>query len=181
LDLMRRHPPSLLLLAASVSAAPAARAVPRRAWWRLSLACALLCVAACDPGFNYRPAGWEKSAGTWVLEAKGFVIEMAAPGGNVAAKYLSTAMTVRNLGNAAIVFDSCNLTTRGRQYRGSVGGRRQELRWRTVGPHATQWIPLTVPFDDALFNVLGESFDLDLRYRLGADSGRSLRIHFVRE
>jgi hypothetical protein len=55
-----------------------------------------------------------------------------------------------------------------------------DLRYRTAKPGATLRIALGFRFEDALFKVMGESFDLDVQYDVGSE-GRNLHIHFIRD
>lgn len=144
------------------------------------LACTFLCVAACEvPDFRYRPVGWEESGGEWVWRGRSFDVRMTEPGGFVSSDGMIPEVDVRNRGDATVVFQACTLTTKGRRY-SSSSLPRWDLRYRTVKPGSMLRLPIYFSFEDALFKIMGESFDLDLQYDVG-NEGRNLHIHFVRD
>src|SRR5258708_39016460 len=90
--------------------------VSRRPWTcSIFLVCTFLGAAACDPVFDYRPAGWEESGGKWVWRGRSFDLRMSGPSGIISSERLVPEMAVHNRGEAAVGFQRCTPTPKGRR------------------------------------------------------------------
>ena len=154
--------------------------VSRRPWTcSIFLACTCLLVAACDPGYDYRPIGWHRSAGEWAWSDKDLEVRMLPMITLVASKGVIPELEVRDLGERPIVFESSTLMTKRRQYSASISTKA--LRYRTVKPGAMLRIPLYFDFDGPAYEVLEKSVEISVTYRIGEDQPRILHIRLVRD
>ncbi|SRR5258708_955103 len=156
------------------------RLVSRRPWTcAIFLACTLLCVAACDPGYDYRPVGWQRSDRVWAWSDQNLEIRMFPVGSLIASHGLIPEIVVRDLAGRPIVVEGSTLITKRRQYSASIANK--DLRYRTVKPGGTLRMPFFVDFDGPVYKVLDETFQMDLAYRIGEEQPRTVHIRFVRK
>jgi hypothetical protein len=152
----------------------------RRPWTcSILLACTLLSVAACDPGYDYRPVGWQRSDRDWIWSDKNLEIRMFPVGSLIASDGLIPEIVVRDLAGRPIVVEGSTLITKRRQYSASIATK--DLRYRTVKPGGTLRMPIFFDFDGPIYKVLDETFQMDLAYRIGQEQLRTLHIRFVRK
>jgi hypothetical protein len=113
----------------------------RRPWTcSIFLACTLLCVAACDPGYDYRPVGWQRSDRKWTWSDKNLEIRMFPVGSLSASDGLIPEIVVRDLAGRPIVVEGSTLITKRRHYSASIATK--DLRYRTVKPGGTLRMPI---------------------------------------
>ena len=148
----------------------------------LLLGLALLCLGACDPGFSYRPEGWEHTENQfeWQRRLEGFEIRTRGLGGLVGSDGLSPELTVTNRSAVPLVLETAELRSGGATYPAHLPGSG-EVKWRTVMPGARQRITLFWKFEGrAAFEVLDPKPMVILRFRQG-EQPRTLAIQYTKD
>jgi hypothetical protein len=92
----------------------------------------------------------------------------------LAALAASRLLTAGLRTQGAILFESATLTTNGRTHCVSLA---DSPRW-TVAPGATQDLVFVVDLDGLLCDILGESVDIELRYRSREGRSESFGVHY---
>lgn len=158
--------------------APVARQVLMRTGLSLVV---LLLLSGCDPGFSYRPQGWqaaEESDYEWFASFGGVKLTTWGLGGLIGARYLSPEFEFHNSTDQPLVLESVDLVAEAGRHSGELpdGGT---IEWRTVEPGSTKRIPIGWDFEERPMDLLGPHPSLILTFRLG-DEPHQVEITYER-
>jgi hypothetical protein len=136
-------------------------------------------VLACDPGFIYRPRGWERvESHEWSTRIDGVEIRTGTYSDLISSTYFGPEFELANDAEDTVVIEDARLFIEGRSYPVRFSGAG-ELRWRSAAPGSTARVPLAWGFDDYAINVLGDRPRIVLDLRIGEEK-HQLEIEYER-
>lgn len=141
--------------------------------WRKSPGSTLLLLlgisilGGCDPGFWFRPQGWEeKGQGTSVKTVHWIRFETTAIKGIVGTRHVGADFQVRNGNREPLVLDAAEMWAEGRTFPAQLPDQGT-LEWRTVAPEASGKLSMFWSFEKSAEQELGASPTLLLHLRVG--------------
>lgn len=136
-------------------------------------------VLACDPGFVYRPRGWERvESYEWSTRIDGVEIRTRTYSDLIGSMYFGPEFELANGAEATVVIEDARLIAEGRSYPVRFSGEG-ELRWRSAAPGSSARVSLAWGFDDYATNVLGDRPRIVLDLRIG-QAEHQLEIEYER-
>lgn len=141
----------------------------------------LVLLWSCDPGFSYRPQGWQTEVGydyLWSTSFDGVRITTSGISGLLGDRSISPEFEIHNATDQTLVLESAELTAQAGGYLGNLPDDGA-LEWRTVEPGSMGRISIGWDFEARPMEVLGEKPRLVLTFRLGAEP-HSLEITYRR-
>lgn len=145
----------------------------------------LLCVVvplvstACDPGFEYRPVGWERvGRREWSASVEGVEIRTGTYSSLISSTYFGPEFDLVNEAEDTVIIEDAELIVRRGSYPVRFSGEG-ELRWRSAAPGSSERIPLAWGFDDYATDVLGDRPRIVLDLRIGEEQ-HELEIEYER-
>lgn len=143
------------------------------------LAVVLLVVGGCDPGFEYRPVGWERvDRFEWRTELDGVKVKTGVGLGLIADRTFGTEFDFENMSTAPVIVEGADLITAERRYAADLPGDG-ELRWRRVEPSNHGRVHLGWDFENYTTDALGHRPRIVLALRIGEEQ-HELEIEYER-
>lgn len=146
--------------------------------WPLAFLLALVALA-CDPAFEYRPEGWDKTGRyEWRSRIEDFEVRTGLLGDLISSRGLVPEFELVNHSSETLAIEDAYLITQERNYPVKLPGQG-ELRWRSAAPGSRARITLHWQFEDYAIDVLGDHPRIVLDLRLG-DEQHQVEIEYER-
>jgi hypothetical protein len=141
----------------------------------------LLLLWSCDPGFDYRPRGWQTEDEynyLWSSSFNGVELRTSGIWGLIGDRNISPEFEIHNGTEQLLSLESAELATDAGRYFGELpdGGA---IEWRTVEPGSKGRFPVRWNTDESAIDFLGANPSVILTFRLG-DELRQMEITYER-
>jgi hypothetical protein len=137
----------------------------------------VLALSACDPGYVYRPVGWEPQGSEWTKYFDGIGLSTLGLWGIVGDTDILPTFDVTNTTDHIFVLQNAELLVEENSYAANIAGKK--AKWRTVEPHSSRSLTIYWEFDDVAVDVLGERPIAVLEFTV-AGAARRIEITFTR-
>jgi len=135
---------------------------------------------ACDPGFEYRPVGWERvGRHEWRARVEGVEIRTGTYSALISSTYFGPEFDLSNGTEDTVVIEGAHLIVERGSYPARFPGAG-ELRWRRASAGSSKRNPLAWGFEDSATDELGDRPRILLDVRIGEEQ-HELEIEYERD
>lgn len=142
--------------------------------------CLAILASGCDPGFYYRPVGWNQvGEARWAWSTGGLDLETGGFLGLDGSSGWSVEVTIRNRSAKQAVVTGAELRTKSGDFQ-SLPVSDEQTVYRTVVPGESKRITLSFRFDRPLKKIVVDPVRLTLHVEFGEEA-TAIPIELVRE